>query len=118
LYLDQMFRMEVANSLRARGHDVVRAAEIGMARADDREIIERASADNRILVTLDEHFGNWAVLPLSVHAGVIRLKVHPPSVANVLPVLHACLSRNAQRDFRNRLLIVDTRRERWITTAD
>jgi hypothetical protein len=35
LYLDQMFRLEVAEALRAKGHDVVRASEVGQARADD-----------------------------------------------------------------------------------
>ncbi len=82
-----MFRVEVADALRALGHDVIRATEVGMARADDREILERASADTRILVTLDQHFGNWAVLPLSLHAGVIRLKVHPASVDNGVALL-------------------------------
>jgi hypothetical protein len=26
-------------------------------------------AEDRTLITLDEHFGDWAVLPLSVHPG-------------------------------------------------
>ena len=77
LYLDQMFRLDVAEALRNRGYDVVRASESGLARADDQQILQKAIADNRILLTLDEHFGDWAVLPLSMHPGVIRLKVHP-----------------------------------------
>ena len=35
LYLDQMFRVEVAEALRNEGYDVVRASETGHARADD-----------------------------------------------------------------------------------
>jgi len=71
LYLDQMFRLDVAQALRERGYDVVRASETGQARADDKQILERAIEDNRILVTLDEHFGDWTILPLSRHPGVI-----------------------------------------------
>ncbi len=35
LYLDQMFRLDVAQALRGEGHDVMRASEVGQARADD-----------------------------------------------------------------------------------
>ena len=34
LYLDQMFRLDVAQALRNEGHDVMRASEVGQARAD------------------------------------------------------------------------------------
>ena len=38
LYLDQMLRHEVAQALRDEGHDVLRATEVGQARADDSQI--------------------------------------------------------------------------------
>ena len=44
--------------MRNEGHDVMRASEVGQARADDYEILQKAIAENRILVTLDEHFGD------------------------------------------------------------
>lgn len=118
LYLDQMFRAELANQLRARGHDVVRAAEVGQSRADDAQILERAVRDQRVLVTLDEHFGDWAVLPLSEHNGVIRVKAHPPTVDNVAALLLPLLAGRSAADFQNRLVIVSPRRVRWIRTAD
>ena len=52
-----MLRAELAERLRSAGHDVVRASEIGQARADDALILERAVREERILITLDEHFG-------------------------------------------------------------
>jgi len=73
LYLDQMFPLDVAQGLRGDGYDVLRVSETGQDRADDRQILRRAISENRILITLDEHFGNWVVLPLRRHPGVIRL---------------------------------------------
>ena len=67
LYLDQMLRLNVAQALRVEGHDVMRASGFGQARSDDYEILQKAIAENRILVTLDEHFGDWVILPLSKH---------------------------------------------------
>ena len=42
LYMDQMFKLDVAQVLRNEGHDVERASEIGQDRADDQQILERA----------------------------------------------------------------------------
>ena len=76
LYLDQMFRVDVARALRAEGYDALRACEVQQSRHDDPQILVKAITENRILITLDEHFGDWAILPLSKHPGVIRIKVH------------------------------------------
>jgi len=65
LYLDQMFRLDVAQALLGVGNDVIRASEVGQARADDHEILQKAITENRILITIDEHFGDWVILPLS-----------------------------------------------------
>ena len=62
LYLDQMLRLEVAQALKDEGHDVLRASEVGQSRADDYQILQKAIVENRILVTFDEHFGDWVIL--------------------------------------------------------
>jgi len=112
-----MFRLDVAEALRNRGYDVVRASESGLARADDQQILQKAIADNRILLTLDEHFGDWAVLPLSMHPGVIRLKVHPTTSQNILRILLPFLKIHTQVQFRNRLIILSEKRAKWVQTA-
>lgn len=117
LFPDQMFRVELAARWRALGHDVVRASEVGLSRADDAEILAQAIAQQRSLITLDEHFGDWAVLPLRTHPGVIRVKVHPTSTENVLRVLAPLLTGRAPEQFADRLVIVSPARVRWIGTA-
>jgi len=117
LYLDQCLRLEVAEALRSEAHDVVRAAEVGQARADDLEILQRAESDRRILITLDEHFGNWAVLPLGEHIGVIRVKITPVTPADVISLLLPFLRDRTQEQFRNNLVILSAKRARWVYTA-
>lgn len=116
LYLDQCLRVDVARALRQAGHDVLRAAEVGHLRADDFQILQHAISDRRILITLDEHFGNWAVLPLKEHPGVIRLKIHPATHENAISTLLPFLRTRAQKDFLNSLIILSSRRSRWIYT--
>ena len=116
LYLDQMFQMEVAQVLREQGYDVIRASETGQERADDLQILNKAISESRTLITLDEHFGDWVILPLSRHPGVIRLKVHPTTSENVLKILVPFLSLYSQEQFRNYLVILSEKRAKWIRT--
>ena len=117
LYLDQCLRVEVSQALRGEGHDVVRASEVGQARADDAQILSRAIGDGRILVTLDEHFGDWAVLPLESHPGVVRLKVSPTTSPNILALLVPFLNEHQERSYADHLVIVKPSSARWIRTS-
>jgi predicted nuclease of predicted toxin-antitoxin system len=117
LYLDQMFRVDVAQALREEGHDVLRASEIQQNRANDQQIFQRAIAENRMRVTLDEHFGDWVVLPLSQHLGVIRIKVHPTTSEKILNVLLPFLRMHTQEQLKDHLVILSEKRAKWILTA-
>ncbi len=117
LYLDQMLRLDVAQALRGEGHDVIRASEVGQARADDYEILQKAITGNRILVTLDEHFGDWVVLPLSKHPGVIRLKVNPATSQNAINLLLPFLRLHSSEQFKNHLVILSSKRAKWVHTV-
>ena len=117
LYLDQMFGLEIARALLGEGHDVLRTSETGQARADDRQILERTISEGRILITLDDHFGDWAVLPLSHHSGVIRLKVAQATAKNILDLLIPFLASHHPGQFTNQLVILSGSRAKWIQTA-
>ena len=117
LYLDQMFGLDVAQALRTQGYDVLRASETGNARADDQQILQEAILENRILLTLDEHFGDWVILPLNRHPGVIRLKVDPTTSENVLNLLLPFLTLHKSGQFKNYLVILSEKRAKWIYTA-
>ena len=117
LYLDQMLRHEVAQALRDDGHDVLRATEVGQARADDNQILQKAISENRVLITLDEYFGDWVILPLSEHSGVIRLKIDPTTSSNALKLLLPFLRLHSSDQFKNYLVILSPKRAKWVYTA-
>ena len=93
------------------------ASEAGQEKADDTEILELAIRQRRILVTMDEHFGHWAILPLDEHPGVLRLKVHPTTTTNIARLLLPFLASHDQEELPNHLLILSPRAERWIRTS-
>jgi len=116
LYLDQMLQAHIARVLRDEGFDVLRVSETDQSRADDEQVLKKAIDDNRILITLDEHFGDWAILPLSRHPGVIRLKVNPTTSDNILRILLPFLRRLFPDKIENHLVILSSSREKWIST--
>jgi predicted nuclease of predicted toxin-antitoxin system len=79
LYLDQMLRVELASLLRDAGHDVF----VRKKRVRHGLMTRWAVQEERTLVTIDHHFGDWVVLPLSEHYGVIRVEAHPTSTATL-----------------------------------
>lgn len=116
--LDQMFDVAVLAGLREAGFDVLSVAGVGMSTADDAEIMQWAIENKRIIITLDEHFGDWSILPLDTHSGVIRLKVNPTTTVNSLNLLIPFLQNNTNRNFINHLVIVRQTAIRWKRTTD
>ena len=117
LYLDQMIQSHVCDVLITAGYDVVRVSECGQSRADDHEILEKAIQKQRTLITLDDHFGDWAVLPLEQHYGVVRLKVNPTTSQSILDLVMPFLRRIDPANMVNHLVILSKTKEKWILTA-
>ena len=75
LLLDQGTPRSVAALLRQAGFEAVHTAELGMAKAADEEILARASADNRIVVTLDADFHALLALSEARSPSIIRIRL-------------------------------------------
>lgn len=75
-YFDTHIAKAVAVQLRLKGVDVVRCEEIGMAEASDDEHLNYATAEGRVMVSLDSDFVSlhheWMVDNRS-HCGIMRL---------------------------------------------
>jgi predicted nuclease of predicted toxin-antitoxin system len=74
LILDQGLPRDAAAFLRQNGWDCVHVGELGMARAEDTEIVQFSRDRNAVIVTLDADF--HALLATSMASGpsVIRLR--------------------------------------------
>lgn len=72
LLLDTCVWGGVVEELQNLGHDVVWTGEWAED-PGDREILQVAHENKRVLVTLDKDFGERAILRREPHAGIIRL---------------------------------------------
>lgn len=73
--LDQGLPKSTARLLREAGHDAVHTAEIGMQRATDAEILERARLESRVVVTLDADFHTLLALANASGPSVVRIRM-------------------------------------------
>jgi predicted nuclease of predicted toxin-antitoxin system len=70
---DESCDFAIVRALRAEGYDVLAVSEI-MHRSDDRELIELASREKRILMTEDKDFGWLVFVSHADSAGVILIR--------------------------------------------
>ena len=70
--VDHCAGRRLAEWLRSEGHDVFDAGDLERD-PGDAALLEQAAAEGRILITLDNDFGELLFVRRAPHAGVIRL---------------------------------------------
>ena len=75
LLLDQGTPRTAAEVLRRAGFDIIHTGEVGMAEALDEEILRRAAAEDRVVVTFDADFHAHLALSRASKPSVIRVRV-------------------------------------------
>jgi predicted nuclease of predicted toxin-antitoxin system len=86
------------------GHDVVPAASLGLAQAEDAELLRVAHERGRILVTRDRDFGGLVFVQGS-GPGVIYLRILPSTQASVHAELERVLTLYTDQECKRRLLL-------------
>ena len=75
LLLDQGLPLSAAGLLRDVGIDTIHVGEIAMSDAEDADIIQRARAKARIVVTLDADFHTLPAINEAISPSVIRIRI-------------------------------------------
>jgi predicted nuclease of predicted toxin-antitoxin system len=114
--LDQDVYACTARTLRAGGHDVLCAADAGLAGAPDADLLAAAERENRVLVTRDRDFGNL-VFVRRAGSGVIYLRVSPATVQAVHRQLNAVLAAYSEQDLHEAFVVVEVDRHRFRRVA-
>jgi predicted nuclease of predicted toxin-antitoxin system len=96
LMVDESAGQAVLAYLRTAGHDVLAVAEI-MPQAGDREILERATSDRRILITNDKDFGELVFRSQYTAPGVVLFRLRDEHPANRVRTVATLLAQYADR---------------------
>ena len=98
--------------LRIWGHDVITASEIGLARASDREILNKAGSQNRIFITRDSDYGSLVFLSGIPTKGVIFLRIEPQTQGEVHAELKRLLGMHREDELKKCFWTVEAGRHR------
>ena len=110
--LDQDVYAITARHLRAQGHDVVTASDLGQSRATDEALLSMAHQQERLFVTRDRDFGGL-VFVRDFGAGVIYLRSSPSLIHAVHEELDRVLESYEETDLRNAFVVVEPNRHRF-----
>lgn len=88
LLVDACAGARLAQALRTAGHDVVFVGDWPTDPGDD-EILAKAHAEQRVVITRDKDFGTLSVRDQQANFGIVRLVELPP--AREFPICHSIL---------------------------
>jgi len=97
--------------LKDLGHDVIAAAQLGMARAKDFELLRTAHDQGRIFITRDRDFGALVFVRAS-GPGVIYLRMLPSTLQAVHTELARVLALYTEQQLQTSFVVVEPGRHR------
>ena len=98
--LDENLPGRAGPILTAAGYDVDSVEDEGLAGADDPTVSEAATADGRLVITMDRGFGDIQRYPPGSHAGILVLRVDDQSAASVVETLSRLVASTDLADLR------------------
>ncbi len=101
---DESCDFGVVRALRSEGHDVFAVAEM-MSRSNDRELIDFAASEERILITEDKDFGWLVHVARAISNGVIFIRFPGRSRKNVGALVCQVVQQHGQRLHRSFVVI-------------
>jgi predicted nuclease of predicted toxin-antitoxin system len=104
---DENIPFPVVEFLRERGFDVQEATEGGIHGVSDDTIMQSARQSGRVLLTFDKHFANILVYPPDSHFGVIRIRIHPPLIDDVIKAFDQLLQKLDTETITGTLIVLE-----------
>ena len=113
LLTDENIHSGVVELLRQRGFDVLDVAEEGLYGAPDVDLLRRATAEDRIVVTHDRDFGTLAVLHGEPIVGIVYLR--PGHIAPDFTMETIDAAANALHELTPPFIVVAQRKNAHVT---
>jgi predicted nuclease of predicted toxin-antitoxin system len=104
---DENIPPAVIEYLKSKGFDAKAIREFLPAASPDLDVIGVARQEGGILLTFDKHFSNILLYPLRTHAGIIRIRLHPPLIEDILSALENFLKNVDLTGIKGALVVLE-----------
>ncbi len=106
LLIDQDVYAVTIRFLMELGHDVLPVAQLGLARAEDEQLLRLAKDQTRIFVTRDRDFGNL-VFVKAIETGVLYLRLTPSTQQAVHNELSRVLTTYSEEELLRSFITIE-----------
>ena len=110
--IDENLPSELAADLRNLGHEADTVFDEGLAGAKDPLVIAAATAEKRLLLTLDKGIANLQQYPATRHSGVVLFRPSRSGRRSVLAFVRERLAEMLELELTGRLTVVGPTRIR------
>lgn len=104
--IDENLPAEIADDLRALGHDVMTVVDQGMAGIDDERLMARVAEKSRIFMTMDKGIANIQEYSPGRFAGLILFRPNQTGCGAVLSFVRKRLNQLLDLDLKGCLAVV------------
>ena len=111
--VDMAVSPRVAAWLIGAGHDAVHAADVGLGTASDRDLLDRAKGEARIVITADTDFPQLLALSRASTPGVVLFRGGNYSAAQMVDLLRRVLETAPAGSLERSICVVDRQHIRF-----
>ena len=111
--LDENLPHDLAELLRASGHQVATVAEENLSGADDPALLKRATEEERLFITFDIDFADIRKFPVGTHGGIVVFRLHDQRWAVMKEPAQRLLESGLLDKLEQGLAVVDETRVRF-----
>ncbi|MBW3579333.1 MAG: DUF5615 family PIN-like protein [Actinobacteria bacterium] len=112
LKLDENLPHDLTDELKRRGHDVDTVLDEQLGGRKDPIVVQAATEDDRMVITLDRGFGDIRSFPPGSHAGVVVLRPVSQDPVSILTLVDRLLDAHELEEFSRCVVIVEPLRVR------
>ena len=112
LLIDQDIYQTTIEFLIKEGHDVIRVKRLGLERASDLVLLQKAKEMERIFLTRDKDFGTLVFLERESSGGVILLRGRPSEIESIHSELAVVLQNYTEEELKRYFCVVEPGRRR------
>jgi predicted nuclease of predicted toxin-antitoxin system len=105
--LDENISPAVGQFFRDKGFQVKEVRELLSPGAQDDAVMALARQERMILVTFDKHFSNLLAYPPGSHDGIIRIRIHPPLIGEIINAFNQLFERFDIKTMEGSLLVLE-----------